>query len=100
MSTGFLRTRSAGPNSRTLPLDWLELQAGKVQDINANMTLDLSREDLDRLLAALDSHIYWQLSDQHYRNNADVLEPGSDDPDQAAEVAACSELVDRLTTQR
>jgi hypothetical protein len=62
------------------------------------MTLDLSPEDLGRLLAALDSHVYWQLSDRHYRNDADVLAPGSDDPEQAVEIAACRALADRLAS--
>jgi hypothetical protein len=60
------------------------------------MQLPLSEKDLDLLVKALDSHVYWQLSDQHYRNNADVIEPGSDDPEQAAEIEACVELSDRL----
>ena len=64
------------------------------------MTLDLSREDLDRLLAAQESHVYWQLSDQHYRNDAAVLNPGSDDPEQAVEIAACARLADRLASER
>ena len=64
------------------------------------MQLPLSQKDLDLLVEALDSHVYWQLSDQHYRNNADVLEPGSDDPEQAAEIAACVELSDRLRALR
>lgn len=64
------------------------------------MRIDLSREDLDRILAALDSHVYWQLSDQHYRNDADVLDPGSDNPEQAAEIAACRELTERIVAER
>jgi hypothetical protein len=64
------------------------------------MRIDLSREDLDRILAALDSHIYGQLSDQHYRNDASVLNPGSDDPEQAVELAACRELAGRLDSER
>jgi hypothetical protein len=60
------------------------------------MQFPLSEKDLDLLVEALDSHVYWQLSDQHYRNNADVIDPGSDDPEQAAEIEACVELSDRL----
>ena len=60
----------------------------------------LSEKDLDLLVEALDSHVYWQLSDQHYRSNADVLEPGSDDPEQAAEIEACLELADKLRAAR
>ncbi|HVL68043.1 MAG TPA: hypothetical protein VM364_12335 [Vicinamibacterales bacterium] len=60
------------------------------------MKLDVSPQDLDRIIEALDSHVYWQLSDQHYRSNGDVLEPGSDDPKQAGEIEACWELAERL----
>lgn len=60
----------------------------------------LSEKDLDLLVEALDSHVYWQLSDQHYRNNADVVDPGSDDPEQAAQIEACVELSDRLRALR
>ena len=64
------------------------------------MQLAVSEKDLELLVEALDSHVYWQLSDQHYRSNANVLEPGSDDPEHAAEIAACVELSDRLRTLR
>ena len=64
------------------------------------MQLELSPEDLDRIIEALDSHVYWQLSDHHYRRNADVLEPGADDPEQAAEIDACRELAEKLNETR
>ena len=64
------------------------------------MLLELSSEDLDRIIEALDSHVYWQLSDQHYRSNADVLDPGADDPTQAAEIEACRELSEKLGATR
>lgn len=64
------------------------------------MTLDLSLDDLDRLLAALDSHVYWQLSDQHYRNDAAVLDRGSDEDERVVEIAACRALADRLVSLR
>jgi hypothetical protein len=60
------------------------------------MHVDLSVEDLQRIIAALDSHVYWQLSDRHYRHNGDVCEPGSDDPKQIAEIEACRALADKL----
>ena len=63
---------------------------------NAAMTIQFSQDDVDRLIAALDSHVYWQLSDTHYRNDADVVEPGSDDPEHAREIAACRTLSGRL----
>jgi hypothetical protein len=64
------------------------------------MQFELSAEELTRIIEALDSHVYWQLSDQHYRNDADVVEPGSDDPSQAAEIGACRELADKLQATR
>ena len=62
--------------------------------------MELSPEDLNRIIEALDSHVYWQLSEPHYRSNADVLEPGSDDSEVAAEIEACRELADRMSTAR
>lgn len=64
------------------------------------MQFELSPQELERILDALDSHVYWQLSDQHYRSNADVLEPGSDEPEQAAGIGACRELADKLQAPR
>ena len=60
------------------------------------MQFEVSPEDLDRIIEALDSHVYWQLSDQHYRSNADVLDPGSDDPEQRSEIEACRQLAEKL----
>lgn len=57
---------------------------------------DLSTDDLRRLIDALDSHMYWQLSDPHYRNNGDVRDPGSDDAEARAELEACRTLAHRL----
>ena len=62
--------------------------------------MQLSPEDLDRIIEALDSHVYWQLSEPQYRSNADVLEPGSDDPDVATEIEACRELAARMNVAR
>ena len=64
------------------------------------MQLELSARDLERIIEALDSHVYWQLSDQHYRSNGDVLEPGSDDLEQAAEIEECRELAHKLNPAR
>ena len=60
------------------------------------MKFELSQDDVDRLISALDSHVYWQLSDQNYRNDGFVLDPGSDDAEHATEIAACEELASRL----
>ena len=64
------------------------------------MQLPLSEKDLELIVEALDSHVYWQLSDQHYRSNAAVIEPGSDNPEQAAEIEASVELSERLMALR
>lgn len=48
------------------------------------------------IIEAIDSHIYWQLSDEWYRANGAVLPPGSDDPQIAAKIAACEALQDEL----
>ena len=49
-----------------------------------------------QVIEAIDSHIYWQLSDERYRANGAVLEPGSDNPDVVAEIAAFEALQDEL----
>lgn len=61
------------------------------------MTAPLTDDDLARLREAIDSHVYWQLADEHYRSNGEVLEPGSDDPETAATIADFRALADRLT---
>jgi len=43
--------------------------------------VSLSSENLELIREALDSHIYWQLSDEHYRSDGYVQSPGSDNPD-------------------
>jgi hypothetical protein len=60
------------------------------------MLIDLTPEELALIIEALDSHAYWQLSDKHYRNDGFVLEPGSDDPEKAAEIEACDNLALKL----
>jgi hypothetical protein len=62
--------------------------------------LSLSRADLDRLLESLDSHIYWQLSDDAYRNSGHVLGDGSSDPETRAEIRRCERLVAHLEAAR
>ncbi len=58
--------------------------------------MTLTPAQRDQLVEAIDSHIYWQLSDHLYRANGAVLEPGSDDPDVAAEIIAFEALQDEL----
>ena len=58
--------------------------------------ITVTKAQLELLCQALDSHAYWQLSDEHYRNNSEVRGKGSDDPDMAAEIRACRRLEKRL----
>jgi len=60
------------------------------------VTVTLTAEDLALLSEALDSHAYWQCSDIEFRRDGYVQEPGSHDPDNAAEIAHCEELQGRL----
>lgn len=59
-------------------------------------TITLTTEQLEMLRSAIDSHIYWQLSDPLYRRNGDVVEPGSDAAEDAEEIAAFRSLDDAL----
>ena len=58
--------------------------------------MTLTQPQGTQIVAAIDSHIYWQLSDERYRANGAVLEPGSDNPEVAAEVVAFEALQDEL----
>ena len=51
---------------------------------------------MNLLSQALDSHVYWQLSDRGYRFSGFVADPGSDDPDTAAEIVAAEALMEKL----
>ena len=51
---------------------------------------------MTRLCEVLDSHAYWQLSDRYYRNDGYVREPGSDDAEVAAAIAAANALEEKL----
>lgn len=59
-------------------------------------TINLTDDELDLLREALDSHKYWELSDKGYRSSGYVLEPGSEDPEAVASIAACDALVAKL----
>ena len=54
------------------------------------MLAELSPQELGLLIEALDSHQYWQLSDETRRNSGYVLEPLTD------EERACDELAEKL----
>jgi hypothetical protein len=56
----------------------------------------LTAEELTLLCEALDSHVYWQLSDRHFRNNGYVGEPDSDDAEAASAIRAANALEEKL----
>jgi hypothetical protein len=58
--------------------------------------MTLTHAQRRQLVEAIDSHIYWQLSDERYRANGAVREPGSDDPEVVAEIVVYQALQDEL----
>lgn len=58
--------------------------------------IEVTNEELGLILSALDSHAYWQLSDENYRDSGYVQEPGSDDPETAEEITAVEALTEKL----
>lgn len=58
--------------------------------------LTLSIADVKLLLDGLDSHVYWDLSDEDCRSSGFVLGDGSADPDHRAEIRRARALVRRL----
>ena len=63
-------------------------------------TVPLDGQQLDMLIEAIDSHVYWQLSDDTYRNDGDVIEPGSDEPAQAEDIVRFRALSEKLQALR
>jgi hypothetical protein len=59
-------------------------------------TLRFTVEELAALTEALEAQIYWQLSDEAYRHDGDVREPGADDPEKVAAIAAARNLIAHL----
>lgn len=60
------------------------------------MMVDLTPEELELLVEALDSHAYWQLSDPAYRRDGYVTDPGADDPEVAEEIKQTKDLAEKL----
>lgn len=60
------------------------------------VTLTLTDDQAQLLVDALDSHEYWQLSEESYRNSGHVLGPGSDDPDRAAAIRDTRKLLAKI----
>ena len=61
-----------------------------------DVALKLTPRELELIKEALDSHEYWQLSDQHYRENGYVLDQGSDDPEAIEQIKEVRALAEKL----
>jgi hypothetical protein len=68
--------------------------------IAASAILPLDTDDLRLLIDALDSHVYWQLSDREYRRDGLVHPPGADDPKTAELIVRAQALADRLRREK
>ncbi len=61
------------------------------------MKIDLNRDELALLIEALDSHEYWQLSDEFYRRDGEVVDPGSDNEDNRRAIRKVRALSKKLS---
>lgn len=64
----------------------------ELSDFNVSRIVSLTADESHLVSEAIDSHVYWQLSEDHYRRDGFVMEPGSDDPEKAAEIAQAEAL--------
>lgn len=62
--------------------------------------LELTPDIAAELSEGLDSLIYWQLSDEQYRHNGFVNDPGSDDPEQQKRIKEAEALIEELDRWR
>ncbi len=58
--------------------------------------VELTDPEMELILAALESHAYWQVSEEDYRDNGYVYAPGADDPDAVEELRRIDALAIRL----
>jgi hypothetical protein len=69
----------------------------KIERVDGEIvTITMEKWEASLLAEALDSHAYWQLSEEGYRNDGSVMHTGSDDADVAEEIADCEALADVL----
>jgi hypothetical protein len=64
----------------------------ELSDFNVSRVVSLTPDETHLVSEAFDSHIYWQLSEENYRNSGNVIPPGADDP----EVVEAIEKAERL----
>lgn len=60
------------------------------------ITISLSVAEMRLVLDSLDSHEYWQLSEQRYRSNGFVDGEGSADPETRAQIRRVRALYTRI----
>lgn len=63
------------------------------------LVVTITERELTLLLEALDAYEYWQLSDERYRDDGFVEDPGSDDPEAAAIILEERALYTRLESR-
>jgi hypothetical protein len=68
----------------------------ELSEFSGSKVVALTPDESHLVSEALDSHIYWQLSDYHYRRDGYVDEPGSDDPEKVAEIKQAEALQARF----
>lgn len=62
------------------------------------LDISLTTDELELVVAALDSHVYWQLSDREYRDSGYVHGKGSGDRETAKEIRIANKLQERLAS--
>jgi hypothetical protein len=60
------------------------------------VTIELTKEEARLLIEALDSHVYWQLSDEQYRRDGYIHGKGSDDPEARQEMKRSNKLSEKI----
>lgn len=62
------------------------------------LDITLTADELALVVAALDSHVYWQLSDPNDRDSGFVHGDGNAEPEAAQEIRDATALQDRLAS--
>jgi hypothetical protein len=58
--------------------------------------VELTDSEMELILEALESHAYWQVSDESFRNNGYVYAPGSENEEAREELRRIDALAVRL----
>lgn len=60
------------------------------------MRVSLSRRDINRIITAIDSHLYWELAGDAYRSNGAIIPPGHPNPGVQRTMRAFEDISARL----